>query len=144
MRNGTEIHIKKNLRSCRKQQVRNCQYNANEYDVFKLEKKNSQTRHVHINTDNIMSVSKDGNEKRRRTSNETKTNLHRFNRFLNAFVYAHRCRCRRHRCRPFESNNKKNVARNAANIGNYQHSILHIIVKTSIKYQLPNKSRQNE
>lgn len=30
---------------------------------------------------------------------------------------------------------------NAANIENYQHSILHIIVKTSIKYQLPNKTR---
>lgn len=32
----------------------NCQYNANEYEVFKLEKKSALAHHVRINIDNIM------------------------------------------------------------------------------------------
>lgn len=140
-----KIHIKKNLRSCRKQQVQNCQYNANENDVFKLEKTKCLGHHVHINTDNIMSVSMMmmKKEARGRETRATKQKpiSHRFNRFLNAFVYAGCCRCRRRRrrCRRLWPG----LRVNAANIGNYQHSILHIIVKTSIKYQLPNKNEMN-
>lgn len=80
----------------------NCQYNANEYEVFKLEKKSALAHHVRINIDNIMwfrafyvcarARARSRAQWREKKSGEvkktkTKPNLHRFNRFLNAFVY---------------------------------------------------------
>lgn len=83
-------------------------------------------------------------EKKQKIDEQNKTNLHRFNRFLNAIVYVVMLSTNGPNevasKRASERTNEK-IKSNAANIGNYPHSILHIIVKTSIKYQLPNKKR---